>query len=162
MTIRTLRLRDVKGQLHTVPFSNVTMVSNMSRDFAYFVFDIGVSYRENIDHVMEIIRQVGDELQNDPNFGPLMVDPIEVQGLEKFADSAVVIRGRLKAVPLQDWPLGREFNRRIKNRFDELGIEFPFPTTTLYFGQDRDGSAPAAQVHLVDTGTGSGGPDHTL
>jgi small conductance mechanosensitive channel len=150
MTIRTLRLRDAIGQVHSIPFSSVSEVINMSRDFAFHQFDIGVSYRENVDDVMGVMKQIGAEMRADPTFGAQMVDDIEVFGIDKFADSAVVIRGRLKTVPGKQWAIGREFNRRIKNRFDELKIELPFPTTTMYFGQNRDGTAPAAQVHIVE------------
>ena len=150
MTIRTLRLRDAIGQVHSIPFSSVSNVINMSRDFAFHQYDIGISYRENVDEVMGVIKQIGDEMRADAIWGAQMVADIEVFGVDKFADSAVVIRGRLKTSPGKQWAVGREFNRRVKNRFDELKIELPFPTTTLYFGQNRDGTAPAAQVHIVE------------
>ncbi|HLN25772.1 MAG TPA: mechanosensitive ion channel domain-containing protein, partial [Patescibacteria group bacterium] len=150
MTIRTLRLRDAIGQVHSIPFSSVSDVINMSRDFAFHQYDIGVSYRENVDEVMGAIKQIGDEMRADDKWGPQMVDDIEVFGVDKFADSAVIIRGRLKTLPGKQWAIGREFNRRVKNRFDELKIELPFPTTTMYFGQNRDGTAPAAQIHIVE------------
>ena len=153
MTIRTIRLRDVNGQIHTLPFSSVATVTNMSRDFAYYIFDIGVSYREDIDQVMGVLKDLGAEMQADPDWGPSMSEAIEVFGIDKFDASAVVVRGRLKTAPGKQWAAGREFNRRVKNRFDELGIEMPYPTTTLYFGQARDGSAPPANLRMVETKT---------
>ncbi len=148
MTIRTMRLRDVNGQLHTLPFSNVATVTNMSRDFAFHVFDIGVSYREDVDEVMGVIKQLGDEMRRDPGGVANAIDDIEVFGLDRFDDSSVIIRGRLKTVPGKQWTAGREFNRRLKRRFDELGIELAFPTRTIFFGEDKKGRAPPVHVRV--------------
>jgi small conductance mechanosensitive channel len=148
MTIRTLRLRDGNGNIHTIPFSNIKTVTNMSRDFGCHVFDVGVSYHEDVDQVIEVIRTLGDELRADPAIGANITEPIEVFGVDKFADHAVVIQGRLKTLPGKQWDVGREFNRRLKKRFDEVGIELPYPTTTLYFGTNKDGQAATAHVQL--------------
>lgn len=156
MTIRTMRLRDLNGQVHTLPFSNVATVTNMSRDFGFHVFDIGVSYREDIDEVMGVMKQLGEEMAQDPDIGRNLIGEMEVFGIDKFADSAVVIRGRFKTLPGKQWMVGREFNRRVKRRFDELGISIPFPTTTLFFGEDRDGKAPPVHVQLA----GGSAPQH--
>ncbi|MDR3439170.1 mechanosensitive ion channel domain-containing protein [Telmatospirillum sp.] len=149
MTIRTLRLRDATGQVHTVPFSNVATVINLSRDFGYHVFEIGVSYREDIDQVISVIRQLGEEMRQDGDIGFNIIEPMEVFGLDKFTDSAVIVSGRLKTLPGKQWMVGREFNRRLKNRFDALDICIPYPTTTLYFGEDRDGKAPPVHVQMT-------------
>ena len=149
MTIRTLRLRDVTGRVHTLPFSSVGIVINMSREFSFHLFEIGISYRENVDEVMLVMQQVGMEMRSDPYWERQIIDPIEIFGVDKFLDSAVVISGRLRTLPGQQWAAGREYNRRIKNRFDELGIEMPYPHTTLYFGEDKNGHAPAANIRLT-------------
>lgn len=150
MTIRTMRLRDGDGQVHTLPFSNVASVINLSRDFGFHVFSLGVSYREDIDSVIAVIKELGEEMHNDAEIGAHIIDPIEVFGIDKFADSAVVIGGRFKTLPGKQWAVGREFNRRVKKRFDELGIALPYPSSTLYFGEDREGKAPPIHVQLID------------
>jgi small conductance mechanosensitive channel len=149
MTIRTLRLRDLSGVVHIIPFSQVTSIKNMTKDFSYYVFDVGVAYREDTDYVTEIMKEIGAGMREDEHYGPLILDDFEVLGVDAFADSAVVIKARFKTLPVQQWTVGREFNRRMKKRFDELGIEIPFPHTTLYFGVDKQGQAPAANVRLT-------------
>ncbi len=151
MTIRMMRLRDLSGVVHTIPFSEVDIIKNYTKDFSYYLFDIGVAYRENVDHVIEVIKELAKEMQKDEVFGPKIMAPMDILGVDRFADSAVVIRTRFKTQPYDRWAVGREFNRRLKNRFDDLDIEIPFPHTTLYFGQDKDGSAPAAPLSLQQT-----------
>jgi moderate conductance mechanosensitive channel len=151
MSIRAVRLRDLSGSVHTVPWSDVTSVINLTKDFSFYTMNIGVAYREDIDMVIETLRQVGADLQSDPQYGVNMLEPLEVLGLDSFGDNAVVIKARLKTIPLKQWAVGREFNRRMKRRFDELGIEIPFPHRTIYFGEDKQGQAPPARV-LVDGG----------
>lgn len=156
MTIRTMRLREGNGQVHTLPFSSVASVTNLSRDFGYHVFEIGVSYREDTDAVIAVIRQLGEEMHADPDVGAQIIDPIEVFGIDKLAESAVVIAGRFKTQPGKQWVVGREFNRRVKKRFDELDISLPYPATTLYFGEDREGKAVPIHVELGGNAKSSG------
>jgi small conductance mechanosensitive channel len=148
LSIRTVRLRDLEGVVHTIPFSSIEAVSNLTREFSFHVFDIGIAYREDVDEVIALIKSVGEELGSDSEIGPLVLEPIEVFGLDQFGDSAIVIKGRIKTRPLKQWQVGRAFNRLIKLRFDENNIEIPFPHQTIYFGQDKDGSAPPAFVQL--------------
>ncbi|MEQ9813948.1 MAG: mechanosensitive ion channel [Azospirillaceae bacterium] len=148
MTIRTLRLRDLSGTVHIIPFSQVATVKNLTKDFSYYVFNIGVAYREDVDLVIEEVKKLGAELLDDPDFGPLMLGDIEVLGLDEFADSAVVVKARIKTLPIQQWKVGREFNRRMKRRFDEKGIEIPFPHVTLYWGVDKQGKAPPGFLNV--------------
>jgi len=149
LSIRTVRLRDLSGTVHTIPFSAITTVSNLTEDFSYYVFDVGIAYREDVDAVIDLLRQIGSELRDDKKIGPLLLDNIEIFGVDAFGDSAVVIKGRLKTLPIQQWTVGRAFNRLLKIRFDEAGIEIPFPHRTLYFGEAKDGSAPAARVQMA-------------
>jgi small conductance mechanosensitive channel len=148
VTLRTVVLRDERGQVHTIPYSAIDTVTNLTKEFAYAVFDIGIAYRENVDGVMQVLRELGAEMRQDPYFRRLIMEPLEVAGLDRFADSAVVIKARFKTRPLRQWEVGREFNRRIKNRFDQLGIEIPFPHQRVYFGADKEGQAPAAHVDV--------------
>lgn len=148
ITIRTVRLRDLAGSVHTVPFSAVNSVINMTKDFSRFVLDVGVAYREDTDQVVEVLKEIDAEMRSEPEFAERMIEPIEVLGVDRFEDSAVIVRARLKTRPIEQWTVGREFNRRMKKRFDELGIEIPFPHTTVYFGVDKQGTAPPAHLEM--------------
>ncbi len=150
ITIRTIRLRDLSGNVHVLPFSSVSDITNMTKEYSRYVFDVGVAYRENTDDVVEALEAIGAELQADESFGPLIREPLEILGVDELADSAVIVRARIMTDPGSQWSVGREFNRRMKLRFDELGIEMPFPHRTVYFGEDKKGAAPAAPVRLED------------
>lgn len=149
ISIRSLRLRGLDGIVHTIPFSTVDTVSNMTKGFSMAVIEAGVAYRESVDEVMEVLKQLGAEMREDPTYGPLIIEPLEMLGVDALGDSAVIIKCRFKTVPLKQWMVGREFRRRMKNRFDELGIEIPFPHQTVYFGVGKDGKAPPAFVHAL-------------
>ena len=133
ITIRTVRLRDINGHLHVVPFSEVTTVKNITQDQDYHSFEIGVSYNEDVDNVIETIEKVGKDLQKDKDFTSKINGEIEVFGLDKFEDSAIIIKGRIPTIHKQQWAVRREFNRRIKIAFDKSGIEIPFPQTTISY-----------------------------
>lgn len=135
INFRTLVLRDLSGVVHVFPNGTINTLSNMTKQWSAYVFDIGVAYKEDVDRVIAMMRAVGRELREDPDFGPLMIDDIEVFGLDQFGDSAVVIKGRLKTLPIKQWDVGREFKRRLKYAFDHAGIEIPFPHRSLYFGE---------------------------
>ena len=149
VSIRTVRLRDFSGTVHTIPYSAISTVSNLTKEFSFYVFQVGVAYRESVDEVMAVLKEIGAEMQEDAEFGPLILEPLEVSGVDAFADSAVMIKARIKTRPIKQWAVGREFNRRMKNRFDELGIEIPFPHTTIYFGEDKQGQAPAGNLRIT-------------
>ena len=149
ISVRTIGLRDLSGRAHTIPFSEVTTITNHTKDFAFAELNIGISYREDVDEVMEVIRQLGAELETDPIQGENILEPVQVLGVDQFADSAVMIKARIKTKPMTQWAVRRAFNRLMKYRFDELGIEIPFPHQTVYFGEDKEGRAPPAHV-LVD------------
>ena len=148
ISVRCLKLRDMAGTVHTIPFSDVTAVQNLTRDFSYYVADVGVSYREDTDEVIAVLKGVAEELKSDPEFGVYMLAPLEVVGVDRFEDSAVIVKVRLKTLPIRQWAIGREFNRRMKKAFDAKGIEMPFPHRTVYFGVDRAGNAPPARVAM--------------
>ena len=120
----------------------------MTKEYSRYVFNVGVSYRENVDEVMELIKQVGEKLLNDPDFKDDIISPVEVFGLDEFGDSAIVIKARITTKPIKQWRVGREFNRRLKMVFDEKNIEIPFPHITLYMGEDKKGSAPPINIKM--------------
>ncbi len=136
INFRTIVLRDLAGSVHVFPNGTITTLSNLTSEWSAYVFDIGVAYKEDVDRVMALMREVGAELRADPKFGPLMVDEVEVFGVDQFADSAVVIKGRLRTRPIKQWDVGREYRRRLKHRFDAAGIEIPFPHRSIYFGEE--------------------------
>lgn len=148
ISIRSIQLRDLQGDVHRIPFSEVTSTTNRSKIFSFASFDIGVAYREDVDHCMNVIREVGDEMRKDPAFAPVIQEDIEIMGVQSFDDSAVIIRARLKVAPGKQLGIQRAFNRLIKIRFDAEGIEIPFPHRTIYFGVDGQGHAPPAHIHL--------------
>jgi small conductance mechanosensitive channel len=150
LSIRTIRLRDPAGSVHTVPFSDVGTVLNYTRDFSNVVLNIGISYRENVDEVMKVIVNLGREMAEDQSLAPNIITPLEVQGVQALDDSAVVIRARIRVSAGTQWGMKREFNRRLKNRFDELGIEIPFPQRTITFGEDKEGNAVAGRIVVED------------
>lgn len=131
---RTTTLRDFSGVVHIFQNGKISDISNMTKDWSAMVFDIGVAYKENPQVVMDLMKQVGDELQNDPEFKDKIIEPMEIFGLDKFADSAIIIKARLKTKPIQQWAVGREYRKRLKYAFDQHNIEIPFPHTTVYWG----------------------------
>ncbi|WP_049721134.1 mechanosensitive ion channel family protein [Gilvimarinus polysaccharolyticus] len=146
ITLRKVQLRDLDGRVYTVPFSEITVIENYTKHFSYYLFSVGIAYRESPDEVIDVLTAVGAELQADEAFKDLILEPLEVLGVDAFADSAIMIKARIKTLPIQQWKVGREFNRRMKYAFDAHNIEIPFPHQTLYFGEDKNGHAPAARI----------------
>lgn len=163
ITIRKIQLRGLDGTVTTVPFSEITIVENMTKEFSYYLMNVGVAYRESTDEVVELLKSIGEELQNDEQFKDLIIEPIEILGVDAFADSAVIIKARIKTLPIKQWFVGREFNRRMKYRFDEAGIEIPFPHQTVYFGEGKSGEAPPARIKIdrVESANDSDGSINT-
>lgn len=135
INFRTIVLRDLGGTVHIFPNGTVTTLSNLTNEWSAYIFDIGVAYKENTDRVIEVMEKVGQTMIEDAEFGSLMLEPPEIFGVDKFGDSAVIIKGRIKTRPIRQWFVGREFLRRIKQAFDENNIEIPFPHRTIYFGE---------------------------
>jgi len=146
INLKTTILRDLAGNVHYVPNGHIDVVTNMTKDYSRYVFDIGVAYRENVDEVIGVIKEVDEDLRNDPDYKDDILEPIEILGLDQFAGSAVIIKARTTTVPIKQWRVGREFNRRLKKKFDERNIEIPFPHVTLYMGQGKQGQAPPLRI----------------
>ncbi|GLQ56032.1 mechanosensitive ion channel protein MscS [Devosia nitrariae] len=148
LTIRSAGLRDVNGIYHIVPFSSVDTVSNFMRGFAFALADIGVAYRENLDEVKQAMLDAYEELKKNETVADDLVEPeLEWMGIDKFADSAMIVRARIKTLPGRQWAVNRAYNAEIKTIFDARGIEIPFPHQTVYFGEDKSGNAPP--MHMV-------------
>jgi len=131
ISLRTTVVRDGEGNLHFIPHGNITGVSNLSHGWSRAVFVLNISYSEKVERVMDVVRQLGREIRRDPDFGPMILDDLEMLGVDNFGDSAVTIKFLIKTKPLKQWTVKREVFRRIKNRFDEMGIDFPYPTRTI-------------------------------
>ena len=150
VTLRYVRLRDYDGNVHIVSNGLITTVTNMSRGFAQSVVDVGIAYREDTDQAVEVMRETGAQLRADPVFGAKILEDLEIAGVDKWDDSAVVLRCRFKVRPLEQWGVRREFLRRLKKAFDAHGIEIPFPHLTIYAGVAKDGSAPPFRVQAPE------------
>ena len=134
ISFRTITLRDLSGVVHVFPNGTITTLSNMTKGWSGYVMDIGVAYKEDTDHVSQVMVSVAEELRQDPHFGSKILEPIEILGVDQFGSSEVVIKARLKTLPIEQWSVGREYRRRLKKAFDAKGIEIPFPHRTLYMG----------------------------
>jgi small-conductance mechanosensitive channel len=147
VTLRYVRLRNLKGHVHFVPNGEIKTVTNRTRGFAQALIDVGVAYREDPDQALAVMAEVAREMRAEPVWGSRIADDLEVMGIENLADSAVVVRARIKVVPpIEQWNVRREFLKRVKKAFDERGIEIPFPHLTIYAGADKEGRSAAFRV----------------
>lgn len=138
VNLRYTRLRDLEGRVIYIPNGEVKSVINFTKEFSYALFDIGVAYKENVDEVMKVIVDTAKQMRDHEYFNKLILSDLEMLGVDAFADSQVTIKCRIKTLPIKQWEVAREFRRRLKNRFDELGIEIPFPHQTVYFGSAKE------------------------
>jgi small conductance mechanosensitive channel len=132
ITLRFVQLRDYSGLVYFVPNGQISTVVNMSRGFAHAVVDAGVGYGADVDQVMAIMREVGNGLRQDPEWGPQLLGDFELAGVDSWGDSAVTIRGRIQTQAGKQWGVRRELLRRLKYAFDEAGVEIPFPQRTVH------------------------------
>jgi small conductance mechanosensitive channel len=147
INLRTIVLRSVDGTVHVFPNGAITSFANMTRDFSYYVFDISVAYKEDTDRVITVLQGIAQELSEEEPYKSVILEPLEVMGVDAFAESAILIKARIKTIPVKQWMVGREMNRRIKKKFDEAGIEIPFPHRTLYLeGAKMPGASGGAGI----------------
>lgn len=135
ISFRTIVLRDLEGVVHVFPNGNISELANLTKEWSAYVMDIGVAYKEDTDRVVEVMKDVGEKLHQDPGFRDKIVNPIEVFGVDGFGESEVTIKARFRTRPLEQWNVGREYRRRLKKAFDAQGIEIPFPHRSLYVGE---------------------------
>jgi len=131
LSLRRTKLRSYDGSVHYISNGLITTVTNMSTEFAFAVVDIGVAYREDIDRVFAVMRETAEALRESPDFGPKIIDGLDIAGVDQWADSAVLIRARIRTQPLDQWSVRREYLKRLKAAFDREGISIPFPHRTL-------------------------------
>lgn len=150
VTLRYVRLRNFEGYVHFVPNGEISTVTNMTRGFAQAVIDAGVAYREDPDEGFAVMREVARSMRADPAWSDKLPEDIEIIGVERWDNSAVILRARLKVVPpIEQWNVRREFLKRLKKAYDERGIEIPYPHVTVYAGTGKDGRAPAFKLETI-------------
>ena len=146
LSVRSVSLRDAHGVFHIIPFSSVDMVSNAMRGFSYSVCDMGIAYRENVEDAKQAMHDAFDLLMEDSDIAASILAPLEWFGINSFADSAVVLRTRIKTVPGKQWAIGRAYNGYLKTVFDERNIEIPFPQQTIWLGEAKDGQTQPFRI----------------
>lgn len=146
ITLRYVQLRDYAGNVYFIPNGTITLVTNMTRGFSNAVVDVGVDYREDVDQVMAVMHRVAAELRQDPEFSPRILQDLEVAGVNEWANSAIMIRARMRCQAQEQFAVRREYLKRLKKAFDAEGIEIPFPHLTVYAGIPKEGKAPAFRL----------------
>tara|TARA_B100001029_G_scaffold158871_1_gene145819 strand:- start:4786 stop:6120 length:1335 start_codon:yes stop_codon:yes gene_type:complete len=137
INLRRTILRDLEGTVHVVPNGEISVSANRTKNYSRVVLDVGVAYKENLERVIIILNQIGNELSADPVFGLNIIKAPQVLRIQSFDDSCITIRMLGDCKPMKQWNLRSELIRRIKARFDIEGIEIPFPHQTIYWGEDQ-------------------------
>ena len=125
INLRTIVLRDLEGTVHVIPNGEVRTLANRSKDFSYYVIDLGVDYDDDVDAAIAVVNQAAAELRQDPAFAPHILEPVEMLGVDDFGASSVTLKFRIKTLPLSQWLVGRELRRRIKKAFDQHQLRIP-------------------------------------
>lgn len=148
MTLRTIRLRDFDGTLHVIPYGEAQIVHNLTKTFSYYVFDLCVTYDSDIAEALDIMAAVGKEMQRSQDYADKILEPIEVVGVDRLAENGVMLKARIKTPPLQQWAVGREYNKRIMRAFDAAGVEMSVPhlKVLLPASADRELREPARRL----------------
>ncbi|ODT86552.1 mechanosensitive ion channel domain-containing protein [Phenylobacterium sp. SCN 70-31] len=150
MTLRTIRLRDANATLHIFPYSEAQVIHNRTKVFSSYLAEIPISYDNDVDRALEVVRKVGEGLQADPQYGRMITRPFEVMGVDRLADNAVYLKARLTTQPRAQWEIGREFNRRLKNAFDAEGVLTPVKTTPVAAQPLEEQLPAAAETPAID------------
>ncbi|MFN5143269.1 MAG: mechanosensitive ion channel family protein [Burkholderiales bacterium] len=131
VTLRFIRLRDFGGNVHFIPNNTIGVITNSSLGFAYAVLDVGIAYGSDIEVSMQVMRDVDENMREDANFSGKILKPLEIAGVDQWADSSVMIKARIQVKPLEQWHVRREYLKRLKIAFDAKGVEIPFPHVKL-------------------------------
>jgi len=140
--LRTIVLRDASGTVHVFQNGKVTTLANMTKEWSAMVFDIAVAYDTNLELAIRTMGQVAEELRSDAQFGPRILEPMEIYGVDAFGKSEIIVKARIKTKPSEQWSIGREYRKRLKHAFDVVGIEMPFPQQTLWFRESGKALPP--------------------
>ncbi len=156
INLRTTHLRDLTGTVHVVPNGDITIVSNLTRDYSCYVINMGISYESDFEKAIRLMNEALQEMQGEEEFGSVILNELEMFGVDSFADSSVVIKCRIRTLPSEQWRIGREFNRRVKIRFDKEGIVFPYPQRTIsWLGPQLPVQVQPASREQADANTGA-------
>jgi small conductance mechanosensitive channel len=131
MTLRTIRLRDFDGTLHIFPYGEAQVIHNMTKSFSFYVFDLSISYSADINTALQLMKDTGEQMRQEPPYREAILEPIEVVGVDGLADNGIKVKARIKTKPAQQWKVGREYLKRIKFAFDANGVEISFPHIKL-------------------------------
>ena len=138
LTLTMCVIRAFNGDVHYLRNGQIDTVINQTKDFSYPLFNLGVAYKTDVTHVMRVLNDVGKELKEMPEYGKYILSDIEVYGLNEFQDSALVIQFRIKTTPQEQWMSKRKLNQMIKERFEEEGIEIPFPQIVVNKAEEQN------------------------
>jgi moderate conductance mechanosensitive channel len=159
ISLRSLRLRNARGPIHTIPFGSMGTVTNMSRDYIITKLDFRVRYDTNVDKVRKIIKKINKKIAKDPEMGPNLLDKIKSQGVRELDDSAMIMRLKFKSIPGEQFVIRREVYRMIQENFRDNGIEFAHRNVTVYLPpEDQDANAGDESAK----GTPAGRPDKKI
>ena len=131
MSLRTIKLRDFDGTMHIFPYSEAQVIHNRSKGFSYYVIELLISRSGDIGPALDIMREVGAEVREDPSFKPLVLDSVEIAGVDKLSDAGIALKARIKTAPGMQWRVGRDYLRRLKLALDAAHIETPVPSLKL-------------------------------
>ena len=162
INLRTIVLRDAEGTVHVFPNGAINTLANRSKEFSFYVIDVGISYHEDPDRVTKVLQEVGAGLQEDDKYGPMILAPIEVFGVNAFADWSVQVQLRIKTVPLKQWEVGRELRKRILKAFERHHIDIPFPERLVTMRvQNEAVAALSSRTMPPETPSGRGTPERS-
>jgi small conductance mechanosensitive channel len=144
--LRRTVLRDLDLVAHTIPNGEIRTTSNFTKERSRVNLNIEVAYKEDLDHCIAVLNRVGQEMKEDPSWGPFMKEPLQVLRVESFGESGIAIKVLGETLPMKQWDVAGEYRRRVKQAFDKEGIEIPFPHRTIYWGQGRDAGTPHSRT----------------
>jgi len=149
ISLRSLRLRNARGPVHTIPFGSMGTVTNMSRDYIITKLDFRVRYDTNVDKVRKIIKKINVQIAQDPEMGPNLLDKIKSQGVKELDDSAMIMRLKFKTIPGEQFVIRREVFRMIQESFRDNGIEFAHRNVTVYLPPDESAGEPDKKATIA-------------
>ena len=133
INLRTTILRSEDGATHVFPNGSIAKLSNLTRDYSYAVFSVSLAYQDDPDRAIALLQEIATELRTGEPYHSAILEPLEVMGVDQLGESSVIVKARFKTLPLKQWLVGREMNRRMKKRFAEAGFATPYPTRTVQF-----------------------------
>lgn len=137
LTLTMCVIRAFNGDVHYLRNGQIDTVINQTKDFSYPLFNVGVAYKTNINHLIQVLKDLGREIKESEEYGKYVLSDIEICGLNEFQDSAIVVLCRIKTTPQEQWKIKRRFNQMIKERFEQEGIEIPFPQVVVNKPQEE-------------------------